>query len=245
MGSPRPSTRAMRRRFGAPQVIDAVFLAVLVLAGAGCGGGDIQLPPARPIVVFSGERLRVEPARMDSIYGWLQDEVDQIELDPTFLIAGVPTVRETLPWETLTIEGDTARIQYDRAHPDVVTPFNIYAHLHLMDRMGRLDEWLPDHVGASGFDLERAIVGRVADAWLLGRAVFDAPAYGPLDELMYASEAGYLDPYLLFARPEEFAEEKAAWEQAHPGGGDEYREWFMRTFDTEPRGMREETGGGQ
>jgi hypothetical protein len=151
---------------------------------------------------------------MDSIYAWLQVENQNIEEDPSFLIEGVPAARETLPWQTLTINAanDTARYQYDRAHPDITTAFNVYAHLHLMKRLGRLAEWMPEHANADGYALERAIVGRLADAWLLGRAVFDAPAYQPLDELIYAQDAGYLDAYLLTARPTEFAAERAAWE---------------------------------
>ena len=176
-----------------------LFLSALLAANmgsAGCGPGrQVALPPPRPIVVTSGERLRVDAARMDSVYEWLVAENLNIQEDPTFMIRGVPTARETLPWLTMTIEGDTARIQYDRAHPDITTAFNVYAHLHLMKNVGRLDEWLPDHAGDEGFELERAIVARMADAWLLGRAVFDVPAYGPLDELVYAKGGGLPGPF--------------------------------------------------
>ena len=223
-----------------------LFLSALLAANmgsAGCGPGrQVALPPPRPIVVTSGERLRVDAARMDSVYEWLVAENLNIQEDPTFMIRGVPTARETLPWLTMTIEGDTARIQYDRAHPDITTAFNVYAHLHLMKNVGRLDEWLPDHAGDEGFELERAIVARMADAWLLGRAVFDVPAYGPLDELVYAKEAGYLDPFLLVARGDEFVPERAAWEQDKPGELDTYRAWFRKVFDREPLGLRETTG---
>jgi len=218
--------------------------AVLVLAaalGACSSSGPASLPPPRPIIVSSGERIRVDSVRMDSIYAWLTAENENIELDPTFLIDGTPAARQRLPWESLVIEGDTARVEYDRASPDIVTPYHIYAHLHLMKKMGRIGEWLPEDSTAEGFELEKAIVGRMTDAWLLGRAVFDAPAYQPLDEVMYAREAGFLDAYLLVARAEEFAEERAAWEQANPGRIEEYRAWFQRVFRREPPGMREGT----
>ncbi|MDE2772551.1 MAG: hypothetical protein OXI46_02455 [Gemmatimonadota bacterium] len=211
------------------------------IALAGCGGGEIiRLPPSRPIVVSSGERIRVDPARMDTIYAWLLEENDNIELDPTFLIAAVPAARESLPWQTIDIVGDTARFQYDRANPDVTTAFNIYAHLHLMQRMGRLEEWLPEHVDAEGYVLERAIVNRMADVWLLGRSMFDAPAYRLLDEVMYAREAGFLDAYMLVARGDEFAEERERWEQENPVRLDEYREWYARVFEGDPPGLSSE-----
>ena len=192
MGLAFPSAGSARPRRSL--FLTAVLAATL--GWAGCGSGrTIVVPPTRPIIVSSGERLRATPERMDSIVVWLEAETINIMEDPTFLIRAVPTARETLPWLNLTIEGDTASIQYDRAHPDITTVFDVYAHLHLMKSMGRLDEWLPEHADKEGFELEREIVARAADAWLLGRAAYGAPAYGPLDELIYAREAGYLDPF--------------------------------------------------
>ena len=233
---PQSSTGGGRRMF--------LLLGLMAsVAAAACGSGEVSLPPPRPIVVTSGERLRADPERMDSIYAWLQLENANIEEDPSFLIEGVPAARQSLPWQTLTIneKADTARFQYDRAHPDVTTAFNVYAHLHLMKRRNLLSQWLPEHANEEGFDLERAIVGRVADAWLLGRAVFDAPAYQPLDELVYAKEAGYLDAYLLVARPQEFADARQRWEAEKPAEREAYRTWFRRAFNKEPPGV-EATG---
>jgi hypothetical protein len=144
----------------------------------------------------------------------------------------------------MTIVGDTVRFQYDRASPDILTAFNVYAHLHLMKKMGRLGEWLPQDSAKEGFELERAIVGRMSDAWLLGRASFDAPAYGPLDELLYAKEAGYLDAYLLVARGSDFAQARSDWEQSKPAELEAYRSWFMRTFAHEPPGYKTAAAAG-
>jgi hypothetical protein len=233
-----PRSGAWRRMF------PLLVASLAALLGAGCGSGEIELPPPRPIVVTSGERLRPDAARMDSIYAWLQAENTNIEEDPSFLISGVPAARESMPWQTITIspKADTARFQYDRAHPDITTAFNVYAHLHLMKRLNRLGEWLPNDSTKEGFELEKAIVGRMSDAWLLGRAVFDAPAYGPLDELMYAKESGYLDAYLLVARPTEFAAERQRWESEKPGELEAYRTWFRRSFSHEPPGYEPATG---
>jgi hypothetical protein len=241
--APTSSRGAWRRMF--------LSLAVMMgpLGAAACGSGEIELPPPRPIIVTSGERLRADPVRMDSIYAWLTLENQNIEEDPSFLIEGVPAARESMPWQTLTIaehagpQMDTARFQYDRAHPDITTAFNVYAHLHLMKARNELTAWLPEHASAEGFDLERAIVGRMADAWLLGRAVFDAPAYAPLDALIYAKEAGYLDAYLLTARAQEFADARRQWESEKPAELEAYRTWFRRAFNREPPGL-EATGAG-
>jgi hypothetical protein len=108
-----------------------------------------------------------------------------------------------------------------------------------MDNLGRLDEVLPEAVGAEGYELERAILARVSDAWLYGRSVFDIPPYGPLDELMFSRENGYLDAFILTARAEEFEEARVTWLQENPGRGEEYRRWFVETFEMEPPGIRD------
>ena len=108
-----------------------------------------------------------------------------------------------------------------------------------MDTMDRLDEVIPEAVGTHGYELERAILARVSDAWLYGRAAFDIPPYGPLDELMFSRENGYLDAFILTARPEEFEEEHDTWLRENPGGAEEYRQWFLETFEREPPGRRQ------
>ena len=108
-----------------------------------------------------------------------------------------------------------------------------------MDKMDRLDEFLSEAVGADGYELERAILARVSDAWMYGRAVFDIPPYAPLDELLFSRENGYLDAFILTARPEEFEEERDAWLRENPGREEEYVRWFLETFETEPPGRRQ------
>jgi hypothetical protein len=233
--------RSEKRLISGPgRVRGALFTAVLAaaLGAAGCSSGTVSAPAPRPIVISSGARLRADTARIDSIFAWLSVQSRRIQEDPSFLIDETPTARETEPWRTLTIVGDTARIQFDRAHPDITTAYDVYATYHLMKKMGKLEEWLPGYGDAEGYVLERAIVDRMADAWLLGRTAYDAPPYQGLDELIYAREAGYLDAYLLVARADEFAAEKAQWERDHPGNIEEYRKWFNQVFRTEPPGMR-------
>jgi len=129
-------------------------------------------------------------------------------------------------------------VYFDPRVADSEIPAQIYGHLHLMAKMGRLEEFLPEAATATGFQLERAILERVADAWLLGRTVYDFSPYAPLDELIYAREAGYLDAFIFTARPEDFAEARAKWARENPGRSDEYRTWFLKTFNREPPGLR-------
>jgi hypothetical protein len=207
------------------------------LAGAGCASGPAELPEPRPLVIHSGERLSVDDQeRLRAIYETLTAQAANIEQDPSFLIVAEADARDVYPWETLEISpsGDTATVHYKRTVPDILTAYEVYAHLHLMHGMDRLDEWLPEAVGLEGWDLERAIVGRVADTWLLGRVTFDLAPYELLDRLIYAQEAGQLDALLLTLRASEFSEARQAWLDANPGADEAFRAWYRETFAEDP-----------
>jgi len=140
-------------------------------------------------------------------------------------------------------QGDTANVSA-QAIPGIQWPYTIYAHLHLMAAQNRLDRWLPEAAGASDFELERAILARVSDSWLYQRSIFDAPPYGILDELMYSKENGYLQAFILTARPDAFVEARRDWLAADPGAQESYVAWFRRAFERDPPGARGATGTG-
>jgi hypothetical protein len=232
------TTRAFARAFAALAAAGA-----LVVLPA-CASGPVQLPESRPLVLHSGARLQVDDdERMSEIYESLERQLDAIQRDPTFLIAVNTDARDVYPWETLEIEGDTARIAFQRTAPDLSAAYEVYAHLHLMRVMGRLDEWLPDVAEAEGWELERAIVDRATDVWLLGRAVFDLAPYGLMDRLAYAQDAGYLDALLLTLRASEFPEARAAWLEANPGADEAFRAWHRQTFEEDPPRVPGGAGG--
>ena len=226
------------RPFGLGRILSSLlFVSVL----ASCATGPAELPDPRNIVIRSGARLYPDKARMEEIDAWYRPQVENIELDPAFLIETVERETEAYPWESMLIEGDTARIGVAVAKsPEAGTAFSIYAHLHLMKKLGRLDEFLPGAVGQEGYELERAIVARVSDVWYYGRGLFQAQAYNPLEEILYCNEAGYLDALLLTARGDEFPEEREAWLQEDPDGEERFHDWFRETFDREPPGLRDE-----
>jgi hypothetical protein len=211
---------------------------LLVGVSAACGSGGGPRSDPRPIIVPSGERIRPEPARMDSVYEWVTREQLNIEQDPSFWVIAEPADEDPYPWEGLDVRADSVTVQVPRGMQDPQLVFMIYGHLHLMSEMGRLDEWLPEAPNAQGFELERAILSRAADAWILGRSVYNTAPYAPLDELAYAKEAGFLVPFIFTARPNEFAAARAAWVRENPGEMERYRQWFLDTFSREPPGLR-------
>jgi hypothetical protein len=209
---------------------------MLLLIGCATGSGSVPTP--RPIIISSGARLRVEPERMNEVNAWVTEEQTTLQPDPTFWVISEPANDEVYPWEGLRISSDTVWVNTPRSSQDPQLVFQIYAHQHLMATLGRQQEWLPEAPDAVGYELERAILNRAADAWILGRAVYNTLPYGPLDELAYAKEEGHLDAFIFTARPSEFATARTEWARANPGAMERYREWFLETFNREPPGLR-------
>lgn len=215
-------------------------LAALSVSFLAACGGPPSVPPPRPLILYSGARLSPTQERLRDIDTWIRPQLQNIREDPSFLIRTLPSDTTVYPWEGLEIVADTANIVMRRGFPEARVPYMIYAHLHLMDERGMLEQWLPEAVEARGYDLELAILRRTADAWLYGRSAWDAPPYEALDELTYAYENDYLQPLIFTARPDRYAEARRAWAEENPGGIEEYRRWFVETFGREPPGLREE-----
>lgn len=212
-------------------------LSTLIVLAA-CGGGS-SIPTPRPLVIFSGARITPDAEKMQEVDGWFREQMHEIERDPSFMIITLPSDSAVHPWETLEVQGDTARIAYAQGVPEAEAIYLIYAHFHLMAERDELAEWLPEAENAEGFELEHAVLNRVADAWLYGRSVYDATPHAPLDEILYARENGFLDAMILTAREDDFGSEREAWLESDPEALEEYRLWFEETFARNPPGFRE------
>ena len=217
----------------------AALLAVTAFLTYACASAAVELPEPRRLVILSGERLAPDKERMEEVDAWLREQMDSIELDPSFMIYTNAQEGPVYPWERLELnrQGDTAHISA-QAVPGVFGPFTLYAHFHLMKAQNRLDEWLPEAVGGTDFEIEKAILSRVADSWLYQRSIFDASPYGILDELTFANENGFLDEFILIARPDVFVEARREWLAENPEGRDAYLAWFRNAFERDPPGLR-------
>lgn len=226
------------RRSTAPPLL-ALSLAAAAVATSGCASGPRELPEPRRLVVHSGERLLTSEEHMREVDTWLREQMDSIRIDPSFLINVEFDEGPVYPWEGLSINdsADTALIHVQRT-PGATPPYLIYAHLHVMAAQGRLDQWLPDVANGTDFEIERAVLSRVADSWLYNRAILGAFAYGLLDELVYAKHHGFLDAFLLTARPGAFVEARRTWLADNPNGPEDYAAWFRKIFEREPPGLR-------
>jgi len=174
---------------------------------------------------------------MAEVDQWVLKEIEEIEFDPSFLIRLAFEDIARYPWDTLDLVGDTADVRLQAGATDAETPYQIYAHLRLVQERGELTEWVPEAEGLSGFEAERAILRRVSDTWLLGRTVYDTQPYGPLDELLWAHESGYLEDFMVATQGARFPEATAAYAASDSDRGEIFQQWFERTFEREGPGF--------
>lgn len=234
--------RKVRMKSVQSMCLAAAVVVVPLLASC----GTAAFPTPRSVIVFSGARIQADTERMREVDERLREQLEHIDRSRGFAIRVNRSDSRGYPWDRMEIEGDTARIFVYHLAPDTETPAKVYAHFHLMARRGALERWLPEASEAEGFELERAVLKRIADVWLLGRSVFDVQAHEPLDELLYASEHGFLDEFIFATQGDRFEAERTAHYEAAPERREEFREWFLDTFDREGPGYvrpAEEEGG--
>lgn len=234
LGNRRPPGTAWTR---------CALLAAVVLTAAACASPEPMLRDPRRLVIHSGERLAPTRERMEEIDEWVTEQWDSIDADPSFWIIHGAQEGPVYLWETLEVNEatDTAFINYQR-RPGIMPVYVFYAHLHLMTVRDKLDRWLPGAGGGTPYEIEKAILSRVADVWLYQRSIFDARPYDLLEELLYSKENDHLDAYILTARPDEFVDARRAWMEENPDARDAFIAWFRRAFERDPPGVRGGTG---
>ncbi len=218
--------------------ITALFLAGILGGSMAACAGTPPLPQTRSVITLTGERVQAEPEAMVQVDRWLRPQLDDIERNPGFLVRLLQEDRPLYPWGMLEITGDTVQLSVQQGHGDAETPFLIYAHFRLMAEQGTLEPWLPEAFPeegspAAGLELEELILARIADLWLLGRSVFDTSPHGPLDEILYASEGGWLREFIFLAQPDRFEAEATAHFGDRPEREAEFRRWFQRVFEAD------------
>jgi hypothetical protein len=218
-----------------------LLLAAFALQILAACGGQAPLPQPRNVIVFSGERIQADPARMQEVERWLRPQLEEIHNNPSFAIRLTRQTEAAYPWDTFGMAGDTVMLRMERAAVDVDTPHLIYGHLRLAASRDELNLWLQgveaDDPQPEGFEQERLILDQVADVWLLGRSVFDTQAYGPLDELLYARERGKLEEFILATQGDRFPEQRDRFSEENPEWEEELRAFFQQTFERDGPGF--------
>lgn len=207
--------------------------ALLVVSAAAACSTESVLPEPRPVVVYSGQRIQANEEQMNDVADWLTPVLDRIDLDPDFFVSLQEQQETTYPWDTLKITADTVALSLYSGAPDAQSPYLVYGFLELMAAKGTLDDVLPEATGQSDYGTERAILKQVAEVWLLGRSVYDTHPFGPLDELVYSEESGFLDEFIFATQGERFSDAAGEYQAANPGSDADFHSWFRSTFDAD------------
>ena len=163
------------------RLISGTVLFAGALAAGACAG-VYSLPAPRPLVVRSGARVFADRARLAEIDVWVREQQENIIVDPSFLIIENRSSAVTYPWQALTINGDTASVEVYAAAPESGSILSFYGYYHLMNNLGRLDEVLPEAVGAQGgvvqINFGSDFVSRAAHDWAMTRRAASEEAFG-------------------------------------------------------------------
>jgi len=218
------------------------FFVWTLLFLSGCATPDV-VPSPRSLIIRSGARIPPQEERVKEIDVWVRIQQENIRNDPTFWIIGKESAEDLYPWDSLRISSDTAEVFAPSSVPEAWSVLSMYGHFHLMKKMGRIGEFLPEAIDSSGkeaegYELEKLILSRLSDAWMFSRSAYDMSSYGPLDELMYSKENGYLEAFILTARATEFKSESASWKKQNPAKVSEYQDWFLETFERKSPSLR-------
>jgi hypothetical protein len=130
------TSQSSARKHPRPRAALLVAWGAATVAGA-CASAGPALPDPRPIIIYSGARIRADTERLDSIHEWVTREQTNIVEDPGFWVITQPAVEEVYPWVGLTIRLDSVWVSLDPRAIDTRLVQEIYGHLHLMAVMGR------------------------------------------------------------------------------------------------------------
>ena len=86
---------------------------------------------------------------------------------------------------------------------------------------------------------EEKVVGSFIDGWILSRSLFGAPAFEPLDELVFARRAGLLRPLLARRNDPQVGACAGQWADANPERIAAYETWRLEKFPLPGEGQEE------
>jgi hypothetical protein len=88
----------------------------------------------------------------------------------------------------------------------------------------------PDVPCDSLLALEERVVGSFADGWILSRTLFGGPAFGPLDELVFARRAGLLRALLARRNDRQLGACAGQWAEENLESVAAYDVWQRENF---------------
>lgn len=197
------------------------------------------------ITAENGDTVRFESAELRVMLDTARALWADLEQDPHVLYY-TPAGRQPVPveapdaaypWNAVTVVDDTT-IDTSRLPANLREADRAYYN-YAVQRM-RVVRWGdPDVSCDSLLAQEEKVVGSFIDGWILSRTLFGAPAFEPLDELVFARRAGLLRPLLARRNDPQVGACAGQWADENPERIAAYETWRLEKFPLPGEGQEE------
>lgn len=194
-------------------------------------------------VQFESAELRVMLDTARALWADLEQDLRVLYITPANNLAGRETVsRErpeaSYPWNAIQVVDDSVA---DVMHlPANLREADRAYYNYAVQRM-RVVRWGdPDVSCDSLLAQEEKVVGSFIDGWILSRTLFGAPAFEPLDELVFARREGLLRPLLARRNDPQVGACAGQWAEANPERIAAYETWRLEKFPLPGEGQEDE-----
>jgi len=205
----------------------ALLLVTLLASPSGAAAQDYTLTSRSGLTIEFGRD------RLLQIHDTTVALQQNLELDPAVLYwysygpdappdSGAPT----LPWNAVEVVTDsTVAVTYPGNLREADRAYNNYAVLRMQAVRGD-----PDVSCDAVFEQELQAVGLFVDGWIASRTLFGGPAYEPLDELVFARQAGHLAGLIGAHDDLQLGGCLDVWRDANRQAVTDYRTWRREVF---------------
>ena len=132
------------------------------------------------------------------------------------------------PWNVVTVVNDSVA-DMQRLPANLREADRAYYN-YAVQRMRVVRGTDPDVPCDSLLALEERVVGSFADGWILSRTLFGGPAFGPLDELVFARRAGLLRALLARRNDRQLGACAGQWAEENLESVAAYDVWQRENF---------------
>lgn len=197
------------------------------------------------ITAENGDTVRFESAELRVMLDTARALWADLEQDPHVLYY-TPAGRQPVPveapdaaypWNAVTVVDDTT-IDTSRLPANLREADRAYYN-YAVQRM-RVVRWGDPDVSCDSLLAQEAkVVGSFIDGWILSRTLFGAPAFEPLDELVFARRAGLLRPLLARRNDPQVGACAGQWAEENPDRIAAYETWRLEKFPLPGEGQEE------
>lgn len=192
-----------------------------------------EAPGQRRVLAPSGESLSFPEEELRRMLEETRALRRDLEEDPRILYftgtgpgVAADEPADAYPWNAVDVLADSvATIRTPGNLREADRAYANYAVLRM--RHVRMD---PDVRCDSIFAREVRAVSGFVDGWIVARTLFGGPAFPPLDELVFAREAGALSGLVAARGNRQLGGCLRVWSEAHPEAIERYRTWREERF---------------